>query len=199
MEREPDMLFRGVRLAQTHEWADTYTDDLNSLDREFLEASQAWAGREAAEREAQRQRELKAAQTLADTQSRAAQQLRRRAVYLVGALALAMIAALAAGLFAYRANTNFTRSEAERLAAEADNLLLSHSDTNLIALLAIRSLNMQYTPSGDAVLTSLTTLEVPPLELKGHTDYTWGVDFSPDGKYLASGRWGRRGCLLTGR
>jgi WD40 repeat protein len=85
------------------------------------------------------------------------------------------------------AKANLTRSEAQRLAAEANNLLLSHGDTNLIALLAIRSLNMQYTPSGDAVLASLTALEVPPLELKGHTDYIWAVDFSPDGKYLASG------------
>jgi WD40 repeat protein len=34
-------------------------------------------------------------------------------------------------------------------------------------LLAIRSLNMQYTPAGDSILASLTTLESPPLEFKG--------------------------------
>lgn len=187
LERDPDMLFRGVRFVQTQAWATTHSDDLNSLEHEFLDASQAWAEREIAEREAGRQRELEAAQLLANTQSRAAQRLRRGAVYLIAVLGFAVIAALATGFFAYRANTDFTRSEAQRLAAEADNLLLSHGDTNLIALLAIRSLNMQYTPSGDAVLTNLTTLEVPPLELKGHTDYIWGVDFSPDGKYVASG------------
>jgi WD40 repeat protein len=32
-----------------------------------------------------------------------------------------------------------------------------------------------------------STLEALPLEFKGHTSDVWGVDFSPDGKYLATG------------
>ena len=86
-----------------------------------------------------------------------------------------------------QAIADFTRSEAQRLAAEANSLMLNNGDTNLIALLAIRSLNMQYTSAGDSILASLTTLESPPLEFKGHTSDVWGVDFSPDGKYLATG------------
>jgi len=186
MNREPDLLFRGARLAQAREWATTHVDELNQLEHEFLKASQAWLDNETAEREAQRQRELESARKLAETQSNAAQQLRRRAVYLIGVLAIAMIAALAAGIFGYRANANFTRSEAQRLAAEADRLMLNNGETNLIALLAIRSLNMQYTPAGDAILSGLTTLEAPPQELKGHTSDLWGVDFSPDGKYVVT-------------
>jgi len=102
--------------------------------------------------------------------------------------------AIVAGVFSIQSNqnaelaeTNLTRSDAQRLAAEANTLMLSHGDTNLIALLTIRSLNLYYTPSGDAVLANLTILEAPPLELKGHTSDVWGVAFSPDGKYLASG------------
>jgi WD40 repeat protein len=186
MNRDPDLLFRGARLAQVREWATMHIDEMNQLEHEFLKASRVWADHETAEREAQRQRELESARKLAETQSKAAQQLRRRALYLIGVLAIAMIAALAAGIFGYRANANFTRSEAQRLAAEADKLMLNNGDTNLIALLSIRSLKMQYTPSGDAILSSLTTLEVPPQELKGHTSDLWGVDFSPDGKYVVT-------------
>jgi WD40 repeat protein/transcriptional regulator with XRE-family HTH domain len=80
-----------------------------------------------------------------------------------------------------------TRAAAQRLALEANNLLLQDGDPSLIALLAIRSLTKQYTSSGDAVLTSLTSLEAPPREFQGHTDVMYGVAISPDGKYLATG------------
>ena len=120
-------------------------------------------------------------------QVRTTWQLRKRAIYLSAVLTLAIIAALAAGLFGYRANISLTRSEAERLAAEANNLMLTQGDTNLIALLTIRSLNMDYTPTGDAILADVTTLELPPRELRGHPADVWGADFSPDGKFLATG------------
>jgi WD40 repeat protein/transcriptional regulator with XRE-family HTH domain len=201
MERSPDMLFRGARLAQTREWASAHDDEMNMLEREFLSTSTEASGREAEEREAQRQRELEVAQRLAETQNHAAKQLRHRAFYLTGVLAVAILATLAAGIFASRnsslaaqnasiaetAQANFTRSEAQRLAVEANNLILSNEDPSLIALLAIRSLQMRYTPSGDAALTNLTNLPAPPREFKGHTDGLWAVTISPDGRYLATG------------
>lgn len=201
LSRSEDMLFRGARLAQAREWAASHTVDMNTLELEFLDASQAWADHDAAERERQRQRELETAQKLAETEHRSAKQLRRRAIYLAGALFFVMIAALAAGFFANRNSTlaiqnasiaqtaqaNFTRSEAQHLAAEANNLMLSNGDPNLIALLAIRSLDLQYTQSGDAVLTSLTSLPSPPRVLKGHVGDTFDIAISPDGKYVAAG------------
>jgi len=101
-----------------------------------------------------------------------------------------------------QAISNFTQSEAQRLAAEANNLLSNNGDSNLIALLAIRSLNTQYTPSGDAVLTGLSNLQAPPLELKGHTADLWNADFSSDGKYLvtsSSDKTARLWGLATGK
>ena len=198
MEREPDVLYRGARLAQAHEWASTHQEEMNELEREFLDASIAFSERETQEREAQRQRELEAARKLAESERQRAEverqraeeqvlnaeQLRRRAVYLIGALAVAIIAALTAGIFANRNAANLIHSDALRLAAEANSLMLNHGDANLIGLIAIRSLNMQYTPSGDAVLTNLPS---PPREFSGHTDQVFGVDFSPNGKYLATG------------
>jgi WD40 repeat protein/transcriptional regulator with XRE-family HTH domain len=201
MEREADVLFRGARLAQTREWAAAHQEEMNTLEHEFLAASIAASEHEAAEREAQRQRELDAARKLAESERQRAEaerqqleqqihtskQLRKRAVYLSAVMTLAIIAALAAVLFGYRANLSFIRSEAERLAAEANNLMLTHGDTNLIALLTIRSLNMHYTPTGDAILVELTTLALPPRELRGHLSDIWSADFSPDGKVLATG------------
>ena len=205
---DPAELYRGARLAQAQEWVSANEKNLNATERAFLMTSIEQQHSEALEHEAQRQRELEAARRLAEAQSRAAGQLRRRAIYLIWVLGLAVIAALAAGLFANRNSTlaaqnaaiaqtaqaastqaiaDFRRSEAQRLAAEANSLMRSNGDTNLIALLSIRSLNIQYTPYGDAVLSSLTTLQAPPLEFKGHTGDVWGVAISPDGKYLATG------------
>lgn len=112
LSHDPGELYRGVRLAQVWEWASEHASEMNALEQEFLDASRAQAEREAVEREAQRQRELEAARKLAEAerrraeeQARAAGQLRRRAVALAGVLALAILAALAAGVFANRNGT----------------------------------------------------------------------------------------------
>ena len=81
----------------------------------------------------------------------------------------------------------FARSEAQRLALEANSLMRKNEDPNLVALLTIRSLNMQYSPAGDAELTSLTSLLAPPLLLKGHVGDALDVAISPDGKTVAAG------------
>jgi WD40 repeat protein/transcriptional regulator with XRE-family HTH domain len=227
--RDPGEVYRGARLAQVREWSLGNESKLNAVERDFLQASIKQEEHEVLERESQRRRELEAAQMLAEAEKRRAEQqertagqLRRRALYLVGVLALAIIAALTAGIFANRnatlavqnasiaqtaqaASTQaiaaLTQSEAQRLAAEANSLMLNHGDAHLIALLAIRSLTMRYTPSGDAVLSNLTGLEIPPRELRGHTDFIFGVDLSPDGKYLATGssdKTARLWDLVTG-
>ena len=64
---------------------------MSGLEAKFLEASNELARQEEIEREAQRQRELEAAQVLAETQRQAASQLRKRALYLTGAFILALI------------------------------------------------------------------------------------------------------------
>ena len=202
-------LYRGARLAQMTEWVSTHEEQLNGTERAFISASIEFEQHEQNEREAQQQRELKAAQKLAETEHRSAKQLRRRALFLVGALALAVLAALSAGLFAKTAQTankqavaDYNQSEAQRLAVEANNIKLTNGDANLVALLAIQSLNTQYTPSGDAVLTSLSNLQAPPLELKGHSADIWNADFSPDGKYLvtsSSDKTARLWDLVTGK
>ena len=120
LERDPSELYRGPRLAQALEWAVEHPADLNALETEFLDASQALVEREAAEREAQRQRELEAAQALAEAQrqraetearraaeqTQAAGRLRARNRVLIAVGVLALLAALAAGFFGLEANRN---------------------------------------------------------------------------------------------
>ncbi len=107
LNRDQDALYRGARLVQAQEWVAGHPGELNSREREFLEASTQWAEREVAEREAHRQleldsahrlaeterRELEAARQLAETQQRTATELRRRALFLAGALLLALVLA----------------------------------------------------------------------------------------------------------
>ena len=80
---------------------------MNASEQAFLTASIEQEQHDALEREAQRQRELEVAQKLAETekaraeeQASSVKQLRQRGVFLASALALAMVAAIIAGVFA---------------------------------------------------------------------------------------------------
>ena len=65
--RDDDLLYRGARLIQAQEWRERHEVELNPLEREFLDASIALKQRlEEHERE-QQQRELEAAQKLAES------------------------------------------------------------------------------------------------------------------------------------
>ncbi|HKZ83910.1 MAG TPA: BTAD domain-containing putative transcriptional regulator [Anaerolineae bacterium] len=118
--RDPGELYRGARLAQAVEWAETHAGELNALERAYLDASREWAEREAAEREAQQQRELEAARTLAETQAQAAHRLRlrNRAITAVGVIAL--ILAVLAGTFGAQSGQNAEEAKRNLGVAEAN-------------------------------------------------------------------------------
>ena len=127
MNREPDMLYRGARLAQAREWAASHADEMNSLEHEFLDASIEHSEREAAEREAQRQRELEAAQKLLEAerqrteeQAQSANRLRvrNRVIITVGIIAIAL--AVLAGVFGWRSGQNATAAETNLSIAQAN-------------------------------------------------------------------------------
>jgi WD40 repeat protein/class 3 adenylate cyclase len=222
LERDAGALYRGAHLAQAREWAVLHPNSLNAGERTFLDASNELEQQEAREREVQRQRELEAAQRLAETEKARAQeqahsikQLRRRAVYLVAVLAIAVIAAIAAGIFAKQngtlastnasvaamaqaeaaaratqqaiAEANFTHAEAQRLAAEATNLMNAKGNSQTAALLTLRSLNLEYTPQGDAALLSVINLNYPLRVFTGNQGPITKVAFSPDDKWILTG------------
>ncbi len=205
--READLLFRGARLAQAREWAVSHADDMNMQERDFLEASSAYSERESLEREAQRQRELIAAQKLADTEKgraeegiKSTQRLRRRSIVIsiVGALALILagIALLAWQRSASQAAINRDLS----LAASAQDVNQA-GQTDLALALALESVKLNQPPP-DAltalrtIATSLGTRAV----LSGHSASATAAAISPDAHLAFSGSCAnldpKAGCLV---
>ncbi len=126
--REPDMLYRGARLAQLREWAQSHTDEMNILEHDFLNASVEFNERETLEREAQRQRELDVAKTLAETEQRRAEEqthaaknlrTRNRVITTVGSIAVLL--AILAGSFGSQANQNAMLAQQNLSAAHIAN------------------------------------------------------------------------------
>ena len=128
-EQEESYLYRGGRLAEADEWATAHAADLSRLERTFLDASLALRDQEKAERDAQQQRELKHALTLAseqaaraEIQTTAARRLRRQALVLAVTSILAILLAAATGVFAVRATSAQAKAERQTRRAVADEL-----------------------------------------------------------------------------
>ena len=201
--RDASELYRGTRLGQAGDWATAHPGQLNALEQEFLHASQAQTERDESEREAARRRELQAAKQLAeaqqqraDAQTRAARQLRGRAIYLAGALGLALILAAAALWLgagarqaATTAQTNARLSFSRELAAAAlSNLDVDPERSLLLALQALTvtySVDQTWLPEvGDALHRSLEASRVE-MTLR-HPQPVMAVAYSPDGTRLAT-------------
>jgi WD40 repeat protein len=203
MNREPDLHYRGARLAQAREWAGSHVDELNALEHDFLNASIEHSEREVAEREAQRQRELEAAQKLvevqtqrAEEQARAANRLRQRnrVIITVGLLALGL--AILTGAFRVRSSQNAMAAQTNGRTAFARELAAAsvanlNVDPELSILLALQGV--------DATAPEKTTL--PEVEnalhraiarsriqetFTAHQGQVWGMAYSPDGTRLAT-------------
>jgi len=141
--RDAGELYRGARLAQIREWASANDERLNETERAFLAESIQQEQYDALEQEAQRQRELEAAQKLAETQSRAAKQLRRRAVFLSGAFALAIVLAGVAFLFSRQSKVNEQTASVRELSASAINNLSIDPERSILLALQAVDINIQ--------------------------------------------------------
>ncbi len=192
LNRVPDVLYRGARLAQASEWASSHQEEMNALEWEFIQASQEFAECETSEREAQRQRELETAQRLAEAERRraeeqahAAGQLRRRSIYLAGAFVIAIALALAAGFLWRQAQTASRLATSRELAAAAISNL--DIDPERSVLLALESLKKTYTLEAEDALHQSVMASRVRLTIPSHKPgASANVAFSPDGKYLAA-------------
>jgi WD40 repeat protein len=226
LEHDPGALYRGARLSQANEWAAENEQTLSAAQRAYLAASNEMEQHEAAEREAQRQRELQAALKLAATEQQAIRRLRRRNRALAVAGALVTVAAIIAIILGGQANANatradqnaaqaqtnlsiaqanaataaaeaqvrataqanaeasFTHAEAQRLAIEATNIMNESRNSITAALLALRSLNLEYTPQGDAALLNAINLNYPVWALPGYEKRVSAAGFSPDNQLI---------------
>jgi len=189
-ERDPSGLYRGARLAQSLEWGKTHADELNLLEKEFIEASQSLAEKEVMEREAQRQRELEAARQLAEAervraeeQTLAAKKIGRRGAYLTAVSLVAVLLSMVAFLFSQRAIQNERLSTSRELAAAAvSNLQIDPERSVLLALFALDKTNTL--EARNALHQSLPELHIM------HTIYAHraatNVQYSQDGARIVS-------------
>jgi WD40 repeat protein/class 3 adenylate cyclase len=202
-ERDAGALYRGARLAQALEWALNNPRQLNAQEQAFLNASKEDSEREAAEREAQRQRELKAALELAETQSRAAKQLRRRAIFLTGAFVLAIALAGLAIFFGNQANQNATEAQAaNRIATSRDlagaSLINLDIDPERSILLALQAaLKADTFQAQDALHRAVQTSRLLKRASAPLGECHCLIAYSPDGARLATESRDAQGQLTT--
>lgn len=109
-----------------------------------------------AEEQRQRAEAAQFAQTAAEQAAMAQQRAVRRLRSLVGVLALFFLVAAGLSAFAFQqrgeAQANLTRSEAKRLAAEANRMIATDGNSEVAALLALRSISRVYTTQGDEAI-----------------------------------------------
>ena len=191
LDREPGELYRGTRLVAAGEWAEGHAGDLNPLESEFLQVSQEIARREQEEREAQRQRELEAAQKVAETERRRAEEqimATGRFRRLAGVLAVVVLLAAAAAVVAIwqqqQAQEQARVATSRELAAAAINNL--DADPERSVLLALQGLSEAYTLEAENALhESIPELHLL-MTLTGHVKMPESVAVSSDGTRLAS-------------
>jgi WD40 repeat protein/transcriptional regulator with XRE-family HTH domain len=203
---DPSYLVAGARLEQFVALAASEEVAMTSGERAYLEASRAAAEAEEQAREAQRARELAAAQELAVERATAAARLRVRARFLAGVGALALLAALAAGVFGVQARQSAARADLQAEAARAESQRAdAQAEKSQVQALALRALNTIDT--GDPETALLYAIEAYRRERSPLTDDAMrqaldasrlrqaiatqdsiiSIDLSPDGQRLAIG------------
>ncbi len=153
--RDEGGLLRGALLVGAEGWLAERETEVGQAERDFIRLSIALRERETAEREARRQRELEAAQQLAQARSEADLRGQRRLAFAVIAALAAVLALTAAALFgqeADRANELVRAARARELAAWSEARL--DMDPQLSLLLALQAMTEagSATPEAEAAL-----------------------------------------------
>jgi WD40 repeat protein/class 3 adenylate cyclase len=165
--RDPGALYRGTRLAVATEWAEPHDDDLNELERVFLEAA--------------REAEL--------SEAEATKRRNRRLRVLVAALAVLLAAALAGGVFALVQRSDAQHqarvAQAGRLAAQSREAAGQHPDLALLLALEAGRLDDSIDTRG-ALLGALEHGSRIRTWLQGFDAPVIAAAFSPDGTLLAT-------------
>jgi len=188
---DPGGTYRGARLAQALEWAEIHREDLNPLESDFLEASRTLANQELAEREAQQQKALEAAQKLAEAervrtneQIHSNRRLRQRAVILFIAFLIVGILALVALNYGQRAARAENLATSRELAAAAGNNL--QIDPERSVLLALHAIEIMDTLEARNALHQALPALHSVFTVAAHAGGAADVIFSPDGTRIAS-------------
>jgi len=177
LNRDHSVLYRGALLAQAQEWRESHEENLNELEREFLDAAVAQKRREEEEEQVRQRRELEAAQALARLEGKRARVAR---YFTIGLSVLLMVAIFAA----YFARRQQKISRSRELASTAlSQLNVDPERSILIGLEAEKS--WRTFESQDALRQSLLASQVR-VTLRGHDQGVESAAFSPDGKYIVT-------------
>jgi WD40 repeat protein/DNA-binding SARP family transcriptional activator len=177
--RDPGELYRGARLIGAVEWAGDHDADLNTLEREYLDASRVAAEQEMADARRRADQEAQRAR-------REARISRRLRASLAG-LAILLLLALVASGFALD-----LRGRAERQALVADSRRLSaqallQSDLDRSLLLAEQAVRLDDSvDTRSALLTSLLRSPMAVGRFRAGDYQLWNLALSPDGRTLAA-------------
>jgi WD40 repeat protein/serine/threonine protein kinase/DNA-binding XRE family transcriptional regulator len=192
--RVDDYLASGAHLGQYEALAQSEAITLTERERGYLAAALARRDAQATAEHERQARDLAQAQALAEEQRQRTEAQRRAAQglrVLVGALTVFLLVAGGLAAFAVgrqrEAEANFTRAEAQRLAAEANQIIARRGNSETAALLALRSIRLQYTPQGDEALGGAAGLEFARHILAGHPAGFGYAFWSPDGAAIFSG------------
>ncbi len=162
--RPDGLLLRGGLLEQAEVWAAAHEAELAQADRAFLD-------------------ECRQARAIEERERRQARRIRRLAIgasiLAVAALGLALLAALQWSA----ARLEARRALAGQLAAQAQAALGSHPQQGL--LLALEALDVEPLPAAEQALRD-ALLGAGGRPLVGHTGAVLRVDYSPDGRWLAT-------------
>jgi WD40 repeat protein/DNA-binding SARP family transcriptional activator len=170
--RPDSELYRGLRLTQASEWRRRARPSLNHVEDAFLEAGEALAATELHRAEAETERQLR---------------VNRRLRGLLAGVGMLLVAALAAGVLAWRQAERADRAADAADARRVANLAGDADDPGRALLLAIEAVRLDSTPDTRASL--LDALAGNPTLIAA--DRTTGplrvVDVGPDGDVVAGG------------
>jgi WD40 repeat protein/DNA-binding SARP family transcriptional activator len=183
--RDPGEQYRGARLTGALDWARGHHQELNVLEREFLEASRAAAEREMAD-----------ARRRAEREARTSRRLRG----LLAGLAVVLVLALVAGGLAL---TLRGRAERQALVADAGRLgalAQTEDEIDRSVLLARQAVAMDDTLErrGD-LLAALVRNPAATAVMRAHLDGIGRLSLSADGRLLAMGDFNGRMAIFDVR
>src|SRR6266487_1621067 len=206
--RDNDLLYRGARLIQAQEWRERHEVELNPLEREFLDESIVLKQRLEEHERVQQQRELEAAQKLAEAERRRAEEQikgRRRQRYFSYGLAVLVFVTgiIAVVAMKQRSAAQNAEKKTSEVASRENVSLAEYSEetgkntqafAHLAQALRLNRENRKAITFTAAMLTQLSW-HVPLTGSLRHDASVTSEQFSPDGQRVVTTSYDRTARL----